>query len=368
MDVITGGARRRDTRLVPLLALFGLLLAAALAAVYIGSQPRPPADPLLADAPSASPRAPIATPALQRYADLVLSMPYPIRQVQPGNLVGIAGPDTNELLRSIHRVDTQTDSTSVVVDDIPVAPTDHVSFATWGNTILIGHDEGSRALRYDARTGELLGETPVGTRPLEPLVAGGAIWFPNFGDGSITGIDPLTGSVIATIPIPQFNGQGPLALGVGDDSTSLWAVSPSSSSLIGINPGSGSVAIDATLPGESYCGVGGLSHKYWVIGCDGSVVVLPDTYVSSSEPVTINVAPGVIAPVFEHAGRVWFPTEDRSTPDWTTTLVPVDAESLAVGDPVDLGAKVGVVRTGEIVWLMSGKELYRLRLDDLPTN
>jgi hypothetical protein len=375
MDVITGGARRRDTRLLPLLALLGLLLAAALA-LYVGSQ-RPPTENPLADVatptPAVKPDATEARPALLSYADVALSMPYPIRQVQlglSGNYVGTAGPDTNELLRSIYRVDTGLNRTTLLIDDIPAGPSDHLAFAASGGVILIGHGEGNRALRYDAKSGEFLGEIAVGTGPLEPLMAGGAIWFPNFGEGSVTGIDPSTGTVVATVSIPQFNGRGPLSLAVGDHSDRFWAVSPSSNTLVGIRSESGAVEDEATLPGESYCGVAGLTHRYWVVSCDGSgsVEVLPDTYVSSRVPVTFTVAPGALAPVFEHNNRVWFPTEDRSNPQWTTTLVPVDPESLAVGAPFDLGARVGVVRIGSGVWLISGTDLYRLNLDALPSD
>ena len=373
MDVIHGGARRRDTRLLPLLALLGLLLA-SLVALYVGSHQPPPENPLADVAtPTSAPDATESTPALSSYADLALSMPYPIRQVQlglSGNYVGVAGPDTNELLRSIYRVDTGLNRTSLLIDDIPAGPTDHLAFAASGGVILIGHGEGNRALRYDAKSGQLLGEIALGTGPLEPLMAGGATWFPNFGAGSITGIDPRTGTVVATVSIPQFNGQGPLSLGVGDDSNRFWAVSPSSNTLVGIRTESGTVEIEATLPGESYCGVAGLTHRYWVTTCDGSgtVEVLEDTYVSSRVPVTFNVAPGALAPVFEHNNQVWFPTEDRSNPRWTTTLVPVDPESLAVGSPIDLGARVGVVSFGSGVWIISGTDLYRLRLDELPSD
>ena len=109
-------------------------------------------------------------------------------------------------------------------------------------------------------------------------------------------------------------------------------------------------------------------HSYWVTACDGSakVVFLPDTYVTLTEPVVVDVAPGVSATVFEAGNRVWFTTEDRSAAAWTTKLVPVDRDSLAVGTPIDLGAQVGVVPTTSGVWLTLGTDLYQLRLDSLP--
>jgi hypothetical protein len=375
MDVITGGARRRDARLVPLLALLGLLIAlvTAVAAVYVGSRrPENPLAVLPSTSPSATPAASL-TPALTRYADLALSMPYPIRQVQLGlgaNYVGIAGPDTNELLRSVYRVDTARNGKSLVVDNIPVGPSDHASFAASGNVIVIGHDEGNRALRFDARSGAFLGETRIGTRPLEPSVGAGSIWFPTFGDGSITGVDPQTGAVVATIPIPEFNGVGPLSIATSEGNDRLWAISPSSQTLAGIVLNSRSVDVKADLPAGTYCGVGVTLGRVWVTGCEGSptVLALYDAYTAQRSPEPVDVGRGVLATVFEHNDRAWFVTEDQTNPDWTTKLVPVETTTLAVGKPVDVGARVRVVPTGNGVWLIRGMDLYRLRLDALPSD
>ena len=71
---------------------------------------------------------------------------------------------------------------------------------------------------------------------------------------------------------------------------------------------------------------------------------------------------------FDHDGRAWLATENTSDPNWTTTLLPIDPETLEVGTPFDLGAQVGVSPQGGGVWLSSGTDLYRLRLEDLPSN
>ena len=219
MDVITGGARRRDTRLVPLLALLGLLLAAAVAAVYVGSRPAttavvPTESPAVTPAATRTPTV-TPTPAFVSYADLAVTMPYPIRQVQMsglgGNFLGIGDETTNELMRAVYRVDPSTNTKTLVVTDLPVGPSDHANFGAAGGSIIVAHDEGGGVLRYDDETGELLGESPTGERPLDAYVMGSRVWFPNFGDGSVTGIDGQTGEAL-TIPIPQFNGSGPLSL------------------------------------------------------------------------------------------------------------------------------------------------------------
>jgi hypothetical protein len=383
MDVILGGAGRRNSRLVPVFALLLLTLALVAGGLVIISQRRdempvivPPSTLPSSTLPPADP-VPSVAPAFQAYADLAVSMPYRIRQVQPGNYIGVAGPDTDELLRSIHRFDPSDQSSTLVIDDIPAGPSDHVSFTTYGNVVVIGHDEGNRALRFDARSGEFLGETRLGTRPLEPIVWDeGDIAFPNFGDGAVSLLDAVTGTVEA-VPIPAFNGNGPLSLITAH--SGLWAVSPSAPVLVGIGrmvtsdtpyKVSPRAHIEAGLPGGPHCGVGFGAHQFWVTGCDGSskVVVLPDTYISSSKPRTIDVAPGVLAPAFEYDGRVWFPAEDRSSPTWTTKLVPVDSETLALGEPIDLGDQVNVVQAGANVWITSKNDLYQVRLDSLPSD
>jgi len=379
MDVITGGAGRRDTRLIPLLALLGLLLAAALAAAWVGSHRNPANDLTVADvspsaSPTATPATPVASPtqapAFMAISDLALTMPYPIRQVQlglSGNFVGIANESTNELMRSVYRVSTSTNAKSLVVDDLPVGPSDHASFGAVGGSIIVGHDEGGRALRYDAGTGELLGETPTGTRPLDATVMGSRVWFPIFEDGSVTGIDGRTGEAL-TVPIPQFNGSGPLALAAGV--SELWAVSPSSNTLVGIDVGTGAILVEAELPTASNCGVAVSNGRVWVTPCGGqpTLLALRDSYTAQGGSQPVSVMGGVAPVVFDHEGRAWFATENTSDPNWTTTLVSIDPETLEVGPWFDLGARVGVHPQSGGVWITSGADLYRLRLEDLPSN
>src|SRR4029079_13952605 len=70
MDVIVGGAGRRNSRLVPVLIILGILLALAIGAIYVGS-PRPddqltvvpPLPSSSIDAPTTHASTPSASPA-----------------------------------------------------------------------------------------------------------------------------------------------------------------------------------------------------------------------------------------------------------------------------------------------------------------
>src|SRR4029453_15646277 len=118
---------------------------------------------------------------------------------------------------------------------------------------------------------------------------GRRVWYPNFGDGSVTGIDGQTGEAL-TVPIPQFNGSGPLTLAVGKNQ--LWAVSPSSNFLVGINPETGAIDVAAELPVGRYCGVSVSTGRVWVTRCEGapSLFALRDSFTAQSgaEPVDVE--------------------------------------------------------------------------------
>ena len=359
MDVIAGGAGRRDSRLIPVLALVLVLLALIAGAVYVGSQP--PSNPI-AVVPSGSPTAP-PTPFATPVADASTELPHPIVQVVRGDdamWVSVAGDDTGERARSIYRIDPATNAATLVVDDLPVGAADVVTFVERNGSIWAAHDPGNRLLQFDSSTGELLGEIPVGAGPIEPAVAFGDAWSLNYDDGSLTRVDTTDGSVVATIEIPAFAGQGPRA--VAEDMAVVWAVAPRADRIVAISSTMNAIITEVPLSPGMRCGIGVAARKTWVSACDGGSTVDVISEGIGYQLETIDVASGVGPPLFESNGRVWLPAADASG-SGVMSLVAVDSDSLDVGATVNLGRVASPVTGFGSIWYSSGADLHRLSLD-----
>lgn len=78
------------------------------------------------------------------------------------------------------------------------------------------HDE---LLAIDARSANVLGRIPVGSKPRFLTAGGGFVWTLNQGDGTITKVDAATKRVVATIAAHIPGRGGEIAFGEG----SVWA-------------------------------------------------------------------------------------------------------------------------------------------------
>jgi hypothetical protein len=371
MDVIAGGADRRQTRLIPILIVLGLVLALGAAVVYVGS--RPPTTPTVVN-PSPSPTAaaslpatarPTATPAPTPISDDAIELPYTVLQVIVGDdaiWVSVAGEDTDERLRAIYRVDPTSRDATLVVDDLPLASTDIATFTQTGDFVFVSDDRDRLGLRYDASTGELLGEVPLGDMPIDPYVAFGDVWHPNYQDGTITRLDGATGAVVATIVIEAFNGQGPLVIAEGTDL--VWALAPRVA-IVGIDPATNEVVETLTID-TLRCGLGVKADRLWLGGCQSNDL---DVYDEASLAFlgSVDVPGNLFPPLPDFGEQAWVVTHPGDGQDGTTVLTEVDPATLAVGSSLDLGAAVnGPVVAFDSLWYAKGATLYRLSLDALP--
>jgi len=368
MDVIAGGASRRNSRLVPIVIVALVSLALVAGAAYIGSR-GPTNDPLIAvPSASASPTAslagsPAATPAPSALADAAIELPYNVIEVIVGDdtmWLSIAGEDTNELARAIYRVDLATNEATLVVGDTEAGSSNHVSFVQTRGSIWAVEDEASRMRQFDATSGQLLNVTTVGSRPLEPLAAFDSVWSENFGDGTVTRFDASTGDVITTILIPQFLGYGPRAIAAG--ASLVWAIDPSTDVMVGIDPATNAVAREIPLQRTAHCGVAVAAGRVWTESCDPDPIQAFDE--ASGAPLgTIDAQ---LPPVADR-GVVWMPTRGEAS----TTIAAYDPTTLDRVDypVVDLGVPAGYMTSGHgSLWYVVGRTVYRLSLDSLPSN
>ena len=375
MDVIVGGARRRDPRLIPILLLVGLLLAIVAGAAFVGSQrnDRPVVVPPSASATS-SVATPTATPseaAASPLADASVSLPYPVLEVIPGDdamWVSVAGEDTNELARSIYRVDPTTAEATLVVTNIDADPTSHLVFVESGGTLWVADEKGDRMLRFDASTGAARGEIPLGAFPLESAVGFGAVWSPSYDDGTVTRIDPATGEVVATIDIAPFQGEGVRDLAVGAEL--LWAITPGQDVLVGIDPATNTIAREVPLATGLHCEVRALAGRIWIEDCESTDGFHVIDEAAGRELGRFGAGiPGLGMPFHEDGGVAWFPSGDE-VPPLSTKIVPVDVATLQTAEraTVDVGVMGGWFVAGfDSVWYSAEKQVHRLALDSLPS-
>ena len=377
MDVIVGGARRRDPRLVPALFLIGLLLVAIAGAAIVGSQPPnravtvvptpAPSATASASRPSGSPTA----PSPSALADVTIALPYNVLEVIAGDdamWVSVAGEDTNELPRSIYRVDPATNEASLVLTDMPVAKTSPVAFVETAGSLWVVENEGAGMLRFDSTTGALRGEVQVGDFPIEPVVAFGAVWSLDYRDGAVTRIDPSTGAVAATIEIPQFAGEGPRAVAGGG--SLLWAVTPRQDTLVGIDPATNEIAKEIQLESNLHCNVGVQAGRVWVAGCDADTPLQVFDDGTGDALGTFGGFPSLNPPLAADGDVAWVRSGDE-VPPLSTHLIPVDVTTLTTADraEVTLGVVAQSLAVGsDSLWYSFGPNLYRLPLASFATN
>jgi streptogramin lyase len=375
MDVIVGGARRRDPRLIPVLLLVGLLLAMVVAAAIVGSQrnDRPVVVPPSASAtPSvATPTATPSEPAASPLADASIDFPYNVLEIVPGDdavWVSTSGEDTNELARAIYRVDSATAQATLVVSDIPAEPRSHLSFVQTQGSLWVVEDEQTRMFRFDAATGELLDTIPLGDFPIEPAVAFGAVWSQNYGDGTLTRIDPAIGEVVTTIEIPSFRGQGPREFAVGAEL--LWVITPRQDVIVGIDPATNAVAREIPFSTGAHCEVHALAGRLWIEDCDSKDGLHVIDEAAGRELGRFGAGiPGLGMPFHEDGGVAWFPSGDE-VPPLSTKIFPVDVATLQNAEraSVDVGVMGGGFVAGfDSVWYSAEKQVHRLALDSFPS-
>jgi hypothetical protein len=343
MDVIVGGRARRDLRLIPMLALLGLLLVALVGAAVVGSR--------LLEQPR------VDLPVQSRMA-----LPAPVVQVVAGDDAVWVATTTDPPLQAlwpeaIHRVDLATGAVETVVDDLPDGI---VTFAVFEGSIWGSYGDGGQAIRWDAKTGERLETIPLGAGPLEPLAAYGWVWYQNFDDGTVTRIDPATGT-----PTTISTGwvQGPRALAAGGGL--VWAVSPSADWAIGIDPSTATIATQIrNLSFLQSCGIGFALERVWVFQCEDARAELFDS--STGESVGLFEPPNAsgLGGVFEHDGRAWVHVHSGAQ---DVSIVAVDPTSLDVIAAYETGLKSGASAIGpDALWFADGSELVKVPFGLLP--
>jgi len=137
---------------------------------------------------------------------------------------------------------------------------------------------------------EVVATVPVGDDPGGIAAGAGAIWVANYGDGTVSRIDPETNSAVATID----TGSTPLDVAVG--AGAVWVSTSTNSSVLRIDPATNDITatVDVGLGAETIVAD---DDVIWVANGFGESVTRID-------PAAVAVDPGAaVGPVVEVGGR-----------------------------------------------------------------
>lgn len=362
MNVIVGGRAGRSPyqRYVPILVALGLLVALLVGAAVVGSRL------LLQSAPA---------PTISR-----VPFTEPIFQVIQGD-DGTTWASTGDgdavsfQLTGIHRMNPDGVTSTPVVTDLPPG---HTSFVVLDGVIWASNDESSSWLTFDAESGKPLGRGPLGDadlRPLEPLVAYGAVWQHLFGADGVVRTDPRTGDAVRIQTAPQPRN---LAAGAGR----VWVVHLDAP-VMGIDPATNQV-VAQLQPTSTSCGVSVAGGRVWVYSCSGSVAA--DVFEPDGTRVGQYVADDAVPLyTFDYDGDVWvvettkearvFQNDAFTTVPSRTRIVRLDAATLAplgsydAGEGISIPERVDLLSgtlASDALWLIQGQDVMRVPLALLP--
>jgi DNA-binding beta-propeller fold protein YncE len=200
--------------------------------------------------------------------------------------------------------------------------------------------------RFDLRTAEVRA-IKVGFTSYEPIVAFGFVWVSNRGDRTLSKIDPLTGTVVATVPTPGLQPGGLVAAGgnvwVGNDTagaTNLGRVDPET------------LRVTRVSAGRRPAFVAAAGDSVWVANEDDGTVTRLDattgagrgTAAAGVRPVNLAAGPG-------RPPEVWVPD------DTGDTLTRIDATTGTVIERLSTGRGPAVVTAvARDVWVSNFEE------------
>ncbi len=192
----------------------------------------------------------------------------------------------------------------------------------------------------------------VGMEPAHLALAAGALWVTN-GDQTVTRVDPASGTVTGTTPLPGIPG------GVAGDDDGIWVAinrpaDGKAPAVVRLDPATG--AIDGTWDlGEAPRGVALGDGAAWVSSGLANVVTRIDLATERTDTIAVDGGPAGIQVI---DGQVWVATRDG------TAAQRIDPEERAVAESVELGAaNVWLAGTDDAIWVAGWQSPNVFRID-----
>ena len=131
---------------------------------------------------------------------------------------------------SLVRVDL---ATSAVTGQVPMDWMEYGYVTTGAGAVWQTDYEHDALLRIDPVTGKVVASIPVGLQPLGVAVTAGAVWVADEHSGAVTRVDPATNRVVATIPIGPPGPAGPQIMTAGPGG--VWVDVPNMGEVVRID-------------------------------------------------------------------------------------------------------------------------------------
>ena len=239
--------------------------------------------------------------------------------------------------RSVTRIDPTTDKVIAKINlDDPASV-----LAVSADAIWVTSFDGVSVTRIDPVTNLVVGTVdPGGSGPVGIAVFDGYVWVANHKGnptGSVAKIDPAKMKVVDLIHLGSASDSGPQWIAVG--AGSLWVGVVNISAVVRIDPITDTVV--ATIPVSSDCGeIAANDHDVWA-GCSPGVAHI-DPATNSVAKVTNEVGSGAALALGE--GSVWFGT--------STTLDRIDPSTRKFVGQMNLpGPSFGAAAAFGYVWI-----------------
>jgi YVTN family beta-propeller protein len=208
-------------------------------------------------------------------------------------------------------------------------------------------------LRIDPVTGKVVASIPVGSQPLGVAVTAGAVWVADEHSGAVTRIDPATNKVLATIPVGPIAPNGPQIMTAGPGG--VWVGIQHTGEVVRVDAATNKVGLRVPLDGP----VASDGKEVWigVDGPNGLAEVLRIDPVSGKVITTVDLDTEGIGGMAVGLGSVWVTSGG---------LTRIDAATGRVVGRLDLDGEGGnVVVAGGAVWVTADDQTFVLR--NLPT-
>lgn len=231
--------------------------------------------------------------------------------------------------------------------------------------------DGHTVIRIDPVTNRVTERVRVGALPEGMAVAGGRLWVANHHSGTLSAINPTSGSVVRTVALVRVPLAHPPRLlfrstgqAVAGTPTALWVGVPVFNGVVHLNPVTGRI-LSITPVALSNGACGGLAANASSVfvsagGCGASVVHIDAHTGRVTRTVALPVPPGggVSDPLLTGDGGAWVVAGH--------TLAHLNAAGASVSRtelPIPVTAPYGLLSAAGSLWLTSfnNSNLYRIQ-------
>ncbi len=250
---------------------------------------------------------------------------------------------------SLVRVDL---ATSAITGQVPMYSMEYGYVTTGAGAVWQTDYESDALLRIDPVSGKVVASIPVGLQPLGVAVTAGSVWVADEHSEAVTRVDPKTNRVVATITIGPAGAAGPQYMTAGPGG--VWVGVPNMGEVVRIDSARNRVGLVVPLDGW----VASDGAQVWIgvdAGPNGPSKVVRIDPVSGKVITAVYLDTQGINGLAVGLGSVWVSADGGMTR--------IDEATGRIVGRLDTGGDGGnVVVAGGSVWVTAEGKPYVLRI------